>query len=167
MQREIKRFFHSLSSDLNKGYDAMARQQKRGYQPIGVDKLLPPVEVMSAYEELSPGAVEKALEIVQLEQKNRHEMMLKNASAEARFRLMGQIFGLLSISVVAFSVVKLAQLGHTVLALAIGISHTFASFLLSVLALRANRPNFYGKMHKQKGSEADFRARDLKGKRPY
>lgn len=165
MHREVKKFFYSLNNDLNKGHDTLLNKRRSNNYSLGLDRLLPPIEVISAYEEIYPGTLEKALEIAQAEQHNRYNLLMKASVMETRWRILGQICSLLSIGFVALAAVKLATLGHIKLAASIVFSHALASFLLALVGLYLNRPNAgfsQNRVHKARHFQ-DNKKRDFRG----
>jgi len=77
--KETKKFFDA--NGLNKGYSKalfsktsnLAVSSSSQYKHI-----MPPLDVMAAYEEISPGTIKKIIEMAQKEQNYRHSIELLN-----------------------------------------------------------------------------------------
>jgi uncharacterized membrane protein len=92
--KETKKFFDA--NGLNKGYSKalfskpsnLAVSSSSQYKHI-----MPPLDVMAAYEEISPGTIKKIIEMAQKEQNYRHSIELLNVEKYDRAVKFGKICG--------------------------------------------------------------------------
>jgi uncharacterized membrane protein len=141
--REIKHFFRSATNVLNKGHLEQSTQETRN--SIRIDKILPPIEVISEYEAIYPGTLEKALAIAQKEQEHRHKMNSRFLTSSSLTRVLGQLFGAFSVASVCFIVVKLCLIGLAQNALYVAIAYFTRVVLVSIFGFYSEK---HGRMHR-------------------
>lgn len=115
--KETKKFFDA--NGLNKGYSKalfsktsnLAVSSSSQYKHI-----MPPLDVMAAYEEISPGTIKKIIEMAQKEQNYRHSIELLNVEKYDRAVKFGKICGVALIGIIAMTVLILAFGGHYMIA---------------------------------------------------
>ena len=108
--RGSKAFFSSRVSRLNKGYEKDKVNKFSG--GIGkLDKILPPIEVISQYEEIYPGTLEKLIEIANKDQQNRYSISRKIIKSKARGKFFGHICRVVSLFIVCFFFLQLVNKG--------------------------------------------------------
>jgi uncharacterized membrane protein len=134
--KEVKNYY--TDDKLNKGY-AKSINKPRDSNP---DSPLPPIEVISAYEEIYPGTLEKILKIAEKEQERRFEVEKITASAHERSRRLGALFGVLSIAIISSAAVQISQkdLNTAIIFACIAFASIFGIALLSTIK-SGSRPN--------------------------
>ncbi len=116
--QEVKNFY---SNDrLNKGYpkleeaEIVSKQSDISPPPSHPGKrfesFLPPIEVITEYEEFSPGILNKIVKMAQLEQEQRFAMEKITVLANDKARRLSAIFGLMAVTVISASAVKMAEI---------------------------------------------------------
>jgi uncharacterized membrane protein len=135
--REIKHFFRNGNNMLNKGHTERDKDAPR--HDIKIEKVLPPIEVISEYESLSPGSLEKAIHISQKEQNHRHEITQRALTINSIARITGQLFGVASFLSICFVVVKLAMLGMSQKAIYIATIYLTGAILISIFGIYAEK----------------------------
>lgn len=78
--KQTKKFFDS--NRLNKGYNAEAindRANDNSFLRKKYEHILPPLDVVSEYEEVAPGTLSKLISMAESEQSHRHKMEIKAA----------------------------------------------------------------------------------------
>jgi uncharacterized membrane protein len=139
--REIKHFFRNGNNMLNKGH--VERDQNTLRQNIlsnvKIEKILPPIEVLSEYESLHPGSLEKAIFISQKEQDHRHEITQRALKTNAIARITGQLFAVASFLSACFMIVKLAMLGLVGKAVYIATIYIAGATLISIFGIYAEK----------------------------
>lgn len=98
--KEAKSFF-TKGNRLNKGYDPERVKRVTSFHHR-FTKNLPPVDVISAYEDMHEGSTGKFLDLVEKEQLHKHKMEAMTIETYKCGRRMGQICGLLSVGVVGY-----------------------------------------------------------------
>ncbi|QEK39752.1 hypothetical protein [Candidatus Sneabacter namystus] len=109
-RKDSKNFFYKKNNSLNKGFTKTKQDKRRGYN-TNIGKILPPVEVVAAYEEMSPGSFAKILEMTYLEQQVKNSLSKQTAKNTYKARISGQICGCISCIAACFTTVKLAKMG--------------------------------------------------------
>ncbi len=145
--REIKHYFRNEHNMLNKGH--MEREQSGTKSSpkhnLRIDKVLPPIEVISEYEALYPGTLEHALSIAQKEQDYRHKTTHTILRINFIARVLGQMFGACSTIFVFLVVLKFAKMGFSYKALSLGGMYTASLTLVSIFGI------YWDKVLKTKG----------------
>jgi len=116
--QEVKNFY---SNDrLNKGYpkppetEVVSKQSDisppSSHAAKRFESFLPPIEVITEYEEFSPGILNKIVKMAQLEQEQRFAMEKITILANDKARRLSAIFGLMAVTVISASAVKIAEI---------------------------------------------------------
>ena len=113
--KETKKFFDA--NGLNKGYGKelfnkpanLAVSSSSQYKHV-----MPPLDVMAAYEEISPGTIKKIIEMAQKEQNYRHSLELLNVKKYDRAVKFGKICGVALIGIIAITALLLSFGGYYV-----------------------------------------------------
>ena len=139
--REIKHFFRNENNMLNKGHlDREQNGNRSGVKyNIRIDKVLPPIEVISEYESLYPGTLEKALSIAQKEQEHRHKITHMNLKSNFRARVFGQVLNACSTAFICIVVIKFALMGLTQKAIAIAAMYMASVTLVSIFGIYCDK----------------------------
>ncbi len=113
-KKEVKNFY---SNDrLNKGYPKDSEvdiQKKQVETPLPgrkFESFLPPIEVISEYEAISPGILNKIVKMAQLEQEQRFAMEKATSIANEKARKLSAILGVMAVAVISAASVKLAEI---------------------------------------------------------
>jgi len=115
--KETKKFFDA--NGLNKGYGkalfnkpaSLAGSSSNQYKHV-----MPPLDVMAAYEEISPGTIKKIIDMAQKEQNYRHSLELLNIEKYDKAVKFGKICGVALIGIIALAALILSFGGHYVTA---------------------------------------------------
>ena len=110
MTKTTKTFFN-CNNRLNKGYDAEGVSIECDVNLLRkkFEQHLPPVDVISAYEEIYPGILEKLIELTTKEQQHRHLMEMKNLEMYKKAKIIGKFFGLLVVFCICYVVLELVK----------------------------------------------------------
>lgn len=110
--REVKSFFIEDNS-LNKGYttDRSLKGNKTSAYYKKLQQNLPPVDVITAYEELHPGTLAKLLEVVEKEQKHSQDREHIHHKMHKKATFVGRMFSFFSVLVIGYVTLSLAQSG--------------------------------------------------------
>ncbi len=105
--KETKNFF-TKNNRLNKGYSKPlnSRELDNNFYRKKFQHILPPIDVMSEYENLHPGTLEKLINMAQKEQIHRHDLDLKNLKAYEKnakiSKICALVFGIFLLSSIIF-----------------------------------------------------------------
>lgn len=99
--KKVKKFFNTQTDRLNKGYEQkLHRNNKLPFESIighkNFERILPPIDLISQYEEIYPGILEQLVEITKQEQRNK--LAVELASIESNNRTVR--FGYISVALV-------------------------------------------------------------------
>jgi uncharacterized membrane protein len=114
--KETKIFFDTNS--LNKGYNnnnnttSLNKQSDVKIPNNKYKHLLPDVDIMAEYEEMSPGTINKIFDMAKIEQDHRHSIDLINIENHNKAIKMGRIFALALVLIIATATVILASSGY-------------------------------------------------------
>ncbi|AVP87136.1 hypothetical protein phytr_1780 [Candidatus Phycorickettsia trachydisci] len=131
MSREVKHFFvednhlNKITPNLNHSYMHKVRNEFEG--------LMPPPEVLHAYEEIMPGTVEKLLGLMEQEQKHKHAMERAKIFMHSKTETIGKMFASFTIIIIAYATIVLSKksLGHSLVFAAIAFTSIFAVSLVA------------------------------------
>lgn len=151
--KESKKYFEN--NRLNKGFKKIPSHKQSDMSVIRnqFKHILPPVDIMEEFEELSPGTFEKLLDMAKREQNHRHSLDLIVQEKYNRATTMGRYFSLVLMLMICITTLILAFVGKAMVA-SIFAACAFAcifmvSFLYSKTAItkivdsskkRGNRP---------------------------
>lgn len=140
--KEVKNFYGK--DRLNKGYSNNENDHGENINELQkkYEYLLPPVSVISSYEDIAPGTLQKIVAIAEKEQEHKHAIEKMSMIAYEKARRLGALFGLtiaLSISYVTFEMSKFSVNKSLVFA-AIG----FGAMVAMTLLTPAKRNNYEG-----------------------
>ncbi len=105
--KETKNFF-TKNNRLNKGYSKPlnSREQDNNFYRKKFEHILPPIDVMSEYENIHPGTLEKLISMAQKEQTHRHALELKNLEVQEKAtkvsKVCALVFGIFLLSSIIF-----------------------------------------------------------------
>jgi len=124
---------NSNYQDYNKknGYDYNKKDRDEGPKKRS-HFLLPPPAILEAYEQMSPGATDRLIEMAENEQNHRHAWEDKALSSYVLSNRLGMIFGSFVAIMIISSSIYLAQNGDNKTAIAIA-AFGFASLTVSSL----------------------------------
>ena len=108
IMKETKNFFDT--NRLNKGYSTISINKQSDVE-LSANKykhLLPDIDIMAEYEEMSPGTINKIFDMAKKEQNHRHSIDLLNIEKHARAIKMGRIFSLVVVAIIAIATIILA-----------------------------------------------------------
>jgi len=148
---KITKSYFNDENTLNKGYRESNDKDHKNYNASTDNS-----EILSlaAYEEISPGAMKRLLEIAEKEQAHQHDLEKINIKSNNRARYFGYFAGLVSILIISFFSFWLAALSTIVGIIFIICSFGFmlASCVLSYVKTKIpnsdsqyNKNNFYNK----------------------
>lgn len=122
--KETKKFFDT--NHLNKGYTKVSTHKQAPSNNSGqghqYKHILPPMDIIAEYEELSPGILEKIVAIAQKEQNHRHSMDTLNNEKHNKASDMGRKSALILVAIIALAVVILAFGEHYMVASILAVS---------------------------------------------
>lgn len=96
--KEIKTFFAS-DNRLNKGYARTTNhpQSDTSLYRKKFEQILPPIDLISQYEDINPGTLAKLTAMTEKEQAHKHELEKKLIDEQAKAIKLGQLFGSISL----------------------------------------------------------------------
>jgi len=112
-KKEVKSFYGN--DRLNKGYVEeqveITGVEKAPTSPVSrkYDNLLPPIEVITEYEDLYPGTFEKIMKMAEAEQKQKFLMDQAASIAYEKSRRLGALFGTFTAALICGVTYKLAE----------------------------------------------------------
>ena len=111
--KETKEFF-TKHNRLNKGYSGQQRNFERDFLSYRkrFEHILPPLDVISQYEEMYPGTLEKLISITEQEQKHKHEIDLQNSKIHSVSARNAQISSVLIYLIIALATIILSMVGQ-------------------------------------------------------
>lgn len=114
--KETKKFFDT--NRLNKGYSKTLANKQNDVEASSnrYRHVLPPIDIMAEYEEMSPGTTNKIFDMAQKEQNHRHSMDLLNIEKHARATKMGRACSLALVTIISIAVLVLAFGEHYMIA---------------------------------------------------
>lgn len=164
IKKEVKNYY--AEDKLNKGYSATSLNKITNSS--NPESLLPPVEVISAYEEIYPGTLEKIIKITEKEQERRYEIEKITHAAYERSRRLGALFGVVSIAIISSAAVQISQrdLKTAIIFSIIAFASIFGISFLSTIR-SGFKPNKYRSDNNSNysGNNADKRKFFKKGRR--
>lgn len=104
--KETKSFF-TKNNRLNKGYAKVfsVNELDNNFYHKKFEHILPPIDVVTQYEDIYPGTVEKLVNMAQKEQAHKHEIELQNLKIKEKVakltRVCLTIFGIFSFLVLS------------------------------------------------------------------
>ncbi len=114
--KETKKFFDA--NGLNKGYSKALfnKSAELAVSSSQYKHVMPPLDVMAAYEEINPGTIKKIIEMAQKEQNYRHSFELLNVEKYDRAVKFGKICGVALLGIIALTAIILSFGGYYVTA---------------------------------------------------
>jgi uncharacterized membrane protein len=112
-KKEVKSFYGN--DRLNKGYVEeqveITGVEKAPTSPVSrkYDNLLPPIEVITEYEDIYPGTFEKIIKMAEAEQKQKFLMDQAASIAYEKSRRLGALFGMFTAALICVTTYKLAE----------------------------------------------------------
>lgn len=106
--KEVKRFFEH--NRLNKGYSRSNNhiQTDQALFRKKYEHILPPIDILAEYEELTPGITEKLLDMAKREQNHRHSLELVVIERQNRSLKNSRLFFLIFVFLICFTAPILA-----------------------------------------------------------
>lgn len=113
-KKEVKNFYGN--DRLNKGYVEESAEVVAVEKPAIIatntrryDNFLPPIEVLTEYEEFHPGTLEKILKMAEAEQKQKFLMDQAASIAYEKSRRLGALFGMFTAALICVTTYKLSE----------------------------------------------------------
>lgn len=143
--KETKNFF-TKNNRLNKGYSKPlnSREQDNNFYRKKFEHILPPIDVMSEYENIHPGTLEKLINMAQKEQTHRHALELKNLEVQEKAIKVSNICALVFGMFLLSSIIFLILLEKFIIA---GIMILFIIGFGVICLKKINKKNEYSKKH--------------------
>jgi uncharacterized membrane protein len=147
--KETKIFFDTNS--LNKGYNnnnttSLHKQSEIKIPNNKYKHLLPDVDIMAEYEEMSPGTINKIFDMAKIEQDHRHSIDLINIENHTKAIKMGRIFALALVLIIATATIILASSGYYIVSAIFSVA-SFAT--IGTVSIIQSRKRFNNKfIHK-------------------
>ncbi len=116
--KEIKTFF-TKDNRLNKGYSKTSniRELDSSFYRKKFEHILPPIDLISEYENINPGTLAKLIDMAEQDQHHKHAIDLVNLENYNRAQKMGRIFALVFIGLICLTTIILTMLGKIFVAL--------------------------------------------------
>ena len=172
--KEIKQYY--TEDKLNKGYSIAESELKTDQPKSDLKKfeyLLPPIDVISQYEEIYPGTLEKVLKLAEKEQEKRFQIEKLIIAAEERSRRAGKFFGLLSLTVISAATYEISLKDSTMATLfcAIAFTSVFAislfSYFSSMPSLKSARPVKFASPEKNSTENSNIASKPKSDKKKF
>jgi uncharacterized membrane protein len=106
--KETRKFFEN--NRLNKGQSRSVnyRQNDNSIMRKQYAHVLPPIDIITEYEDLNPGTLEKLIDMAQKEQNHRHSMDLIEIDKYNKASKLGRMFSLILIAIIAIGTIILS-----------------------------------------------------------
>ena len=101
-----KKVFFTRNNRLNKGYRVDNKKSKT-YINENIKKILPPIEVLEAYEEVCPGALDKLIQMARQEQQHSHALDRAYIRIHRNIGVLGKLCNILIVIAVSSITLKL------------------------------------------------------------
>ena len=113
--KEIKTFFAN-DNKLNKGYAKMhnSRESDSSFYSKKFEHILPPIDLITEYENINPGTLERIIDMAEKEQHHRHAIDLVNIEAYNKAKKLGKLFSIILVFIISFTTLFLAIFGSIV-----------------------------------------------------
>jgi uncharacterized membrane protein len=133
--KEIKTFF-TKDNRLNKGYSKISniRELDSSFYRKKFEHILPPIDLISEYENINPGTLAKLIDMAEQEQHHKHAIDLVNLENYNRAQKMGRIFALIFIGLICLTTICLTIFGKILIALVFSCSAFLAIGITSVIS---------------------------------
>ena len=108
--KEVKNFF-TRGNRLNKGYakvHGLKESDANNFYRKRFEHVLPPVDIMTEYEDIHPGTLEKLIAMAEKEQIHRHKLDLAITDNQYRATKRGQNFALAAVGFICVATISLA-----------------------------------------------------------
>lgn len=165
--KETKKFFNT--NRLNKGYSKsnFNKNAESVYNNLGNDKhILPSPDLLAEYEEMSPGALSKILQMAQKEQDHRHKLSLITLEKNAAILRFRSIFALL-ISIILGIIVTIGIIMVTAIEPYVGAGALVLSLGIIAYIFSVNIKKNLNDKNSFKKYDNKSRNPNYKGKRNY
>lgn len=122
--KERKKFFDN--NRLNRGYKKVINYKQSDINVIRqkFKHILPPIDLINEYEEVSPGTLDKLLDMAKSEQNHRHMLEISANDKYYKAVNMGRYFSLVLVAIISIASIALTLLHQEYIAL----GFIFASF---------------------------------------
>lgn len=132
--REKKVFFNK-NNKLDKGHGSslLTKGSDDSFYRRKFEHILPPIDLISQYEDINPGTLQRLIDLTEQEQKNRHHIDLLNAENKKNAIKFGQASLLVFILIVSVTAALLTIFGAIKVAIIFSIFALFPICLASVL----------------------------------
>jgi uncharacterized membrane protein len=110
--KETRKFFEN--NRLNKGQSRNVnyRQNDNSIMRKHYAHVLPPIDLMTEYEELYPGTLEQLIDMAKKEQNHRHSIDLMEIEKYNKASQLGRMFSLILIAIIAMGTLMLSLFGN-------------------------------------------------------
>ena len=127
--KETKSFFDN--NRLNKGYSRIHNPKQSDANIIRKQYMhvLPPVDMLEAYEELNPGSLEKIFAMAEKEQHHRHSVDLLAVKKHDKAMRMGRMSALILVAIISITTLMLV-IAESIIAAAIFAISAFACIII-------------------------------------
>lgn len=110
---KVTKAFFTKDNRLNKGYTktSSTREPDNSFYRKKFEHMLPPIEVISQYEDIHPGTLAKLIDMADQEQQHRHALNLVNVENYNQAIKTGRLFALAFIGLICATTIGLSWLG--------------------------------------------------------
>ena len=139
--KKIKTFFAN-DNKLNKGYAKMhnPRESDTSFYSKKFEHILPPINLISEFESINPGTLEKMIDMAEREQHHRHAIDLINIESYNKAKKLGKLFSIILVSILCITTLFLALFAN-IFSSMIFCSVAFFSIGLSFIVTTRKMPN--------------------------
>ncbi|NDB83933.1 MAG: hypothetical protein EB127_14600 [Alphaproteobacteria bacterium] len=158
MRKEVKKYYHDdrlnrgYPTDLEEGKGATKSKTHEASHPSPnkrnrLEGFLPPIEVLSKYEDEIPGSFAQIMKLAEEEQKIKYQTEALEIEANYRAVRIGKVFGVFVVAIISWTVMFLAVYGifAAIIFAAIAFSSIFGISLMSFLKLLPKDHSYKGK----------------------
>lgn len=145
--KETKKFFEN--NRLNKG----SRKYKNNKQTDSAiirkkySHILPPIDMLEQYEDVSPGTIDKLIKMAEKEQENRHQIDLKIIKSNDTAMFLGKIFAIIFSLFICTTTLMVALINDTISAAIFGASSFASIAVISYIHSKIYCRKMYDKNH--------------------
>ncbi|MFK7968067.1 MAG: DUF2335 domain-containing protein [Rickettsiaceae bacterium] len=160
--KETKNFFET--NRLNKGYSSSISINKQSDVQLVTNRykhVLPDIDVMAEYEEMSPGTISKIFDMAKREQNHRHSVDLLNIEKHAKVIKIGRLCSLAVVSIISIATIILALKGHYMIASVFSVA---AFAVIGTVSIKQSSKRFNNKFNYKNNNHNNNRAHNHKPK---
>jgi uncharacterized membrane protein len=165
--KESKKFFDK-DNRLNKGHSPQGKSPRNSdkyYYRKKFESIMPPADIIQAYEDINEGAFERIMSLAESEQEHRHAIEKTNLHIYERSRRIGQLFALFTVIVLCYTILQLTQNGYSQQGMIVAICGFGSIAVVSLLSYLKTAPSGKDNSPIKRGGKSSQKGRKAYGKK--